>query len=84
MATITVLGCSPEIAIHELAETIADIVGFSGDVVWDTSKPDGQPRRCLDTTRAALEFGFNAKIGFEEGLRQTIEWYKQLSATAAG
>jgi GDP-L-fucose synthase len=47
------------------------------EVVWDTSKPDGQPRRCLDTTRAKAEFGFEAKMDFDEGLQRTVEWYKK-------
>ncbi len=71
------LGAGFEISIKELAERIVALTGFKGDIEWDASKPDGQPRRCLDTTRAAAEFGFKARIGFEEGLRQTIEWYRQ-------
>ena len=53
------------------------MTGFKGKVVWDTTKPDGQPRRCLDTTKAGKEFGFKAKMTFEEGLKKTIEWYKK-------
>lgn len=79
------LGAGFEISIKELAEKIARLTGFTGELVWDASQPDGQPRRCLDVTRAAREFGFRAQIGFEEGLRQTIDWYredKRLSTTA--
>ncbi len=66
-----------EISIKDLAELIARLVGFKGKIRWDTSKPDGQPRRRLDTTRAEREFGFKAKMDFEEGLKRTIEWYKK-------
>jgi GDP-L-fucose synthase len=78
------LGAGFEISIRDLTEKICGLTGFAGRIVWDSSKPDGQPRRCLDTTRAEREFGFRAKVGFEEGLRQTIEWYKQATAAAAG
>jgi len=70
------LGAGFEITIKDLAEKIKDLTGFEGDLTWDTSKPDGQPRRCLDTTRAKELFGFEARVGFEEGLRRTIEWWK--------
>lgn len=79
------LGAGFEISIKELAEKIARLTGFTGELVWDASQPDGQPRRCLDVTRAEREFGFRAHIGFEEGLQQTIDWYredKRLSTTA--
>lgn len=79
------LGAGFEISIKELAEKIARLTGFTGELVWDASQPDGQPRRCLDVTRAEREFGFRAQIGFEEGLQQTIDWYredKRLSTTA--
>lgn len=69
------LGSNMEITIKDLSETIRALVGYSGEIVWDTSKPNGQPRRCLDTTRAAKEFGFRAKMKFEEGLRATIDWF---------
>jgi len=71
------LGAGFEITIRELAEKIADMTGFTGTLVWDASKPDGQPRRCLDTSRAWEKFGFRAKMDFEEGLRKTIEWYRE-------
>lgn len=70
------LGSGLEISIKDLVELIADISGFDGGVRWDISKPDGQPRRCLDVTRATKEFGFAAKVDFKEGLERTIEWYK--------
>ncbi len=70
------IGAGFEISIKELVKLIAKFTGFKGHVVWDKTKPDGQPRRSLDTTRAEKEFGFKAKTPFEEGLRKTIEWYK--------
>lgn len=69
------LGSGYEISIKDLAETIARLTGFSGRLVWDTSKPNGQPRRGLDVSRAWQFFGFRAGTPFEEGLRRTIEWY---------
>ncbi len=71
------LGSGTEISIRSLAETIASLTGFEGRIAWDTTKPGGQPRRQLDTTRAEREFGFRARVGIEEGLRTTIDWYKQ-------
>ncbi len=71
------LGAGFEISIRDLAEKIAALTGFTGKLVWDASQPDGQPRRCLDVTRAEQEFGFRARIGFDEGLRETIEWYRK-------
>lgn len=70
------LGTGSEIAIRDLAVLISKAVGFQGEVVWDATKPNGQPRRCLDTSRAEEQFGFRAQIGFEEGLRRTISWYE--------
>ena len=70
------LGSGYEISIKDLVQTISKLTGFSGDLVWDTSKPNGQPRRVLDTTRAAQYFGFRALTNFEDGLRKTIEWYR--------
>jgi GDP-L-fucose synthase len=69
------IGSGFEISIRDLVELVVELTGFTGRVVWDPSKPDGQPRRRLDTTRARLEFGFQAGTGFREGLRRTIEWY---------
>jgi GDP-L-fucose synthase len=69
------LGSGMEISIKELAGLIARLVGFDGTLIWDTSKPNGQPRRALDTSRAESGFGFRARMSFQEGLRRTIEWY---------
>ncbi|MBI1820912.1 MAG: GDP-L-fucose synthase [Nitrospirae bacterium] len=69
------LGAGFEISIKDLAALIAKLSNFTGKINWETSKPDGQPRRSLDTTRASKEFGFKAKTSFEEGLKKTIEWY---------
>jgi len=66
-----------EISIRDLVGLIARHTGFTGRIVWDASKPDGQPRRMLDTARAAKGFGFVAKTSFEEGLRKTIDWYRR-------
>lgn len=71
------LGSGREIRIKDLAELIQREVGFTGRIVWDTSKPNGQPRRCLDVTRAREHFGWGAKTSFEEGLRRTIAWYAE-------
>ena len=71
------IGAGFEISIKDLAEKIKDIIGFKGKVVWDITKPDGQPRRCLDTSRAFKEFGFETKMDFKTGLEKTIEWYKE-------
>jgi len=70
------LGSGCEISIRDLVATIARLTGFRGTVVWDTSKPNGQPRRQLDVARAAQEFGFRATTPFEDGLRATIDWYR--------
>lgn len=69
------IGAGFEISIKELVGLITKLTGFKGEIIWDNSKPDGQPRRMLDTSRAEKEFGFRAKTGLEEGLRKTIEWY---------
>ena len=70
------IGAGFEISIRELVGLIVDLTGFRGRIVWDASKPDGQPRRMLDTTRAFREFGFRAATDFREGLKKTIEWYR--------
>jgi GDP-L-fucose synthase len=70
------LGAGREISIHDLAHLIAEETGFRGEIIWDTTKLDGQPRRALDVRRAEQLFGFRAKTDFIEGLRQTIEWYR--------
>jgi len=69
------IGSGFEISIKDLAEKIARMTGFQGELVWDTSKPNGQPRRALDTSRATEKFGFTAKTDFEEGLQETISWF---------
>ena len=69
------LGAGREITIRELVETVARLCGFAGEILWDTSQPDGQPRRMLDTSRAKRLFGFEAKTEFEAGLHATISWY---------
>ena len=69
------LGAGFEITIKKLAELIKKSTGFDGKIVWDKSKPDGQPRRMLDVSRARKEFGFEAKTSFEKGLKDTIDWY---------
>jgi GDP-L-fucose synthase len=71
------IGAGFEISIKDLTDLIVELTGFTGHVVWDHSKPDGQPRRMLDTQRAFAEFGFKAKPGFREGLEKTIEWYRK-------
>ncbi len=70
------LGAGFEITVRDLATLIADLAGFEGEIAWDTAKPDGQPRRCLDVSRAEQEFGFRAKVDFREGLERTIAWYR--------
>jgi GDP-L-fucose synthase len=69
------VGIGSEIRIRELAEMIASLAGYEGRLVFDPSQPDGQPRRCLDTSRALREFGFRARVGIREGLRDTVNWY---------
>ena len=71
------IGSGQEISIKDLAEMVAHLTGFTGKVVWDTTKPNGQPRRALDTSRAADYFGWQARTPFEDGLCQTIAWYRQ-------
>lgn len=72
------LGTGEEIKIRDLVKLIMELTGFEGEVEWDRSKPDGQPRRCLDTTRAKQAFGFVARIDLREGLKRTIEYYEEL------
>jgi len=71
------IGAGFEITIKELVEKIVALTGSEGEIRWDSTKPDGQPRRCLDTSRAKEYFGFEAKTPFEEGLKATIEWYRK-------
>ena len=73
------IGAGAEIRIKDLAELIARLTEFSGKIVWDATKPDGQPRRMLDVSRAVRAFGFRARVPFEQGLRETIEWYASRS-----
>ncbi|MGV8108440.1 GDP-L-fucose synthase family protein [Methanospirillum sp.] len=69
------LGAGHEISIRDLVHLIANLTGFKGEIKWDTSKPDGQPRRCLDISRAKKEFGFEADTSFRDGLKITIDWF---------
>ena len=71
------LGAGFEILIRDLVPLVAKACRFQGEIVWDTTKPNGQPRRMLDTSRAAAEFGWKARIGFEEGLAETVKWYEE-------
>jgi GDP-L-fucose synthase len=77
------LGVGAEITIRELVTLIARLTGFEGEIRWDASKPDGQPRRALDTSRAREHFGFVARTSFEDGLRRTIEWYRSVGRPSA-
>jgi len=77
------LGAGFEITIRDLVHLIADLTGFEGEIRWDASKPDGQPRRCLDTARAKELLGWEARMDFREGLRRTIEWWREHGAVAA-
>ena len=70
------LGTGVETTIRDLAETIAELTGFEGEIVWDTSMPNGQPRRSLDASRATELFGFRARTPLREGLERTIAWYR--------
>jgi GDP-L-fucose synthase len=71
------IGAGREISIRDLTELICRVCRFEGSIRWDASKPDGQPRRCLDTSRAEMEFGFRATTSLEDGLRETVEWYEK-------
>lgn len=73
------LGTGSEISIRELVELVCELMGFDGEIVWETDQPNGQPRRCLDTKRAKQAFGFTAQVDFKQGLKNTIEWYRQHS-----
>lgn len=78
------IGSGIEISIKNLTEIIADYMGFKGEIKWDSSKPDGQPRRCLNTEKAKSEFGFKSSVSLEEGLKQTIDWYTSLQGNMPG
>jgi GDP-L-fucose synthase len=71
------IGTHSEITIRELVQLISELTGYSGQIQWDTTKPDGQPRRMLDTSRADEYFGFKAEVGLDEGLRRTINWWRE-------
>ncbi len=75
------LGTGAEISIRDLAALIAELTGFAGEIRWDTSKPNGQPRRQLDTSRAAERFGFQARVPLRDGIERTVAWYR--AATSA-
>ena len=75
------LGSGEELSIRELANLIVELTGFAGSIEWDSSRPDGQPRRCLNTTRAEREFGFKARTKLRKGLMHTIEWYERTAAS---
>ena len=74
------IGAGQEISIRELVNVICELSGFRGEIRWDSSKPDGQPRRCLEVSKAECEFGFRAQMDFRRGLLKTIEWYRERSA----
>jgi GDP-L-fucose synthase len=76
------LGAAKEISMRELADVIADVTGFRGRIVWDTSKPNGQPRRSVDGTRARELFGFEARTELRDGLERTVAWYRSAYARA--
>lgn len=78
------IGSGNEVKIRDLVELIAHLTGFDGQIVWDTSKPDGQPRRCLDTGRAKALFGFEARTSLVDGLKETIDWYRRKRARYFG
>ena len=77
------LGSGHELSIRELVELVADVVGFRGEIHWDTSMPNGQPRRCLDVSKAEQLFGFRARVPLREGLERTVAWYRAEHAVAA-
>jgi GDP-L-fucose synthase len=78
------LGSGLEISIRDLATRIASMTGFAGRICWDASKPDGQPRRCLDTSRAKASLGWVSTTPLDEGLRRTVEWYRENRGQPAG
>jgi GDP-L-fucose synthase len=74
------LGTNYEISIRDLINLLCELMGYEGEIIWQTDKPNGQPRRCLDTERAKKAFGFTAEMEFKQGLKNTIEWYRQHAA----
>ena len=83
-ATPVNVGSGQEITIAELAELICGLVSFRGRIYWDSSKPDGQPRRCLETSRAREGFGFQSRTSLRAGLLKTIYWYRAHAASSTG
>ena len=77
------IGAGMEIRISDLVKLIAELTGYSGKIIWDATKPDGQPRRCLEVSRAEREFGFRAQMEFREGLSETVQWYKKNRKTTS-
>jgi GDP-L-fucose synthase len=77
------LGAGKEISIRELAELVADVVGFRGKITWDTSMPNGQPRRSVDAARARELFGFEARTPLRDGLERTVAWYREHAGAVA-
>jgi GDP-L-fucose synthase len=75
------LGTGYEISIRDLITLICELMEFGGEIVYETDKPNGQPRRCLDTQRARKEFGFTAQVDFRQGLKNTIDWYRHYTAS---
>jgi GDP-L-fucose synthase len=71
------LGTGYEISIKDLITLICQLMEYDGQIVWQTDKPNGQPRRCLDTQKAKVAFGFTAQVSFEQGLKNTIQWYRE-------
>jgi len=78
------IGSGSEISIKKLVELIAELTNYKGEIIWDSSMPDGQPRRCLDTAKAYKEFGFKAKTDFRAGLKNTIDWYRKVHYSLKG
>jgi GDP-L-fucose synthase len=78
------IGTGREITIHELIMLICELANFKGEILWDTTQPDGQPRRCLDVSKAEKKFGFRAKVGLKEGLQRTIDFYKDYRRARLG
>jgi GDP-L-fucose synthase len=78
------LGSGQEISIKDLAALVAEVTGYQGEILWDPSQPNGQPRRCLDTTRARERLGFRAEVGLPEGIARTVAWYGRMLASAGG
>ena len=78
------IGSGFEISIRDLINKVCELTGYKGNIIWDTTKPNGQPRRYLDTTKAEREFGFKAKVDLREGLKRTIDWYCKEQKESAG